>query len=115
MCGGCYATRTTTHKIVRAGYYWPSIFSNVHNFVRCCEPCQLFNGKQKLASFPLHPVVVEDPFQKWGLYFIGKFKDNSSNGYSWILTATDYFTKWVEAIPTKAATEKVVMDILEDK
>ena len=47
--------------------------------------------------------------------FIGKFKDNSSNGYSWILRATDYFTKWVEAIPTKAATEKVVMDFLEDK
>ena len=47
--------------------------------------------------------------------FIGKFKDNSSNGYSWILIATDYFTKWVESIPTKAATEKVVMDFLEDK
>ena len=28
---------------------------------------------------------------------------------------TDYFTKWVEAIPTKAATEKIVMDFLEDK
>ena len=43
------------------------------------------------------------------------FKDNSSHGYTWILTASDYFTKWVEAIPTKAATEKVVMDFLEDK
>jgi transposase InsO family protein len=31
------------------------------------------------------------------------------------LTATDYFTKWVEAIPTKWATDKVVMDFLEDK
>jgi transposase InsO family protein len=28
---------------------------------------------------------------------------------------TDYFTKWVEAIPTKSATDKVVMDFLEDK
>ena len=64
---------------------------------------------------PLQPVVVEAPFQQWGLELIGKFKDNSSNGYSWILTATNYFTKWVEAIPTKATTEKVVMDFLEDK
>ena len=27
----------------------------------------------------------------------------------------DYFTKWVDALPTKVATEKVVMDFLEDK
>ena len=31
------------------------------------------------------------------------------------MTATYYFTKWVEAIPTKAATEKVLIDFLEDK
>ena len=28
--------------------------------------------------------------------------------------ATDYFNKWVEAIPTKRATDKVVMDFLEN-
>ena len=39
LCGGHYAARTTTHKILRASYYWPSIFSDVHKFVRCCEPC----------------------------------------------------------------------------
>jgi transposase InsO family protein len=87
----------------------------VHQLVRKCEPCHLFTGKQKLAALPLQPVVVEAPFQQWGLDFIGKFNNNSSNGYSWVLTATDYFTKWVEAIPTKSATEKVVMDFLEDR
>jgi hypothetical protein len=29
--------------------------------------------------------------------------------------ATDYFTKWVEAIPTKSTIDKVVMDFLEDR
>ena len=68
-----------------------------------------------MKALPLNPIVVQAPFQQWGLDFIGKFKDNSSNGYSWILTATDYFTKWVEAIPTKKATDAIVMDFLEDK
>jgi hypothetical protein len=63
----------------------------------------LFTGKQKLAALPLQPVVVEAPFQQWGL------------DYTWIIRATDYFTKWVEAIPTKSATDKVVMDFLEDR
>ena len=40
FCGGHFAARTTTHKILRAGYYWPTIFSDVHQFVRKCEPCQ---------------------------------------------------------------------------
>jgi transposase InsO family protein len=75
----------------------------------------LFTGKQKLTALPLQPVVVEAPFQQWGLDFIGQFKDNSSNVYTWIITATDYFTKWVEAIPTKSTTDKVVMDFLEDR
>jgi mannose-6-phosphate isomerase class I len=58
---------------------------------------------------------VEAPFQQWGLDFIGEFKENSSNGYRWVLTATDYFTRWVEAIPTKRATEEVVMNFLEER
>jgi hypothetical protein len=60
-------------------------------------------------------VVVEAPFQQWGLDFIGEFEDNSSNGYRWILTTTDYFTRWVESIPTKKATEEVVMNFLEER
>jgi hypothetical protein len=62
FCGGHFAAKTTTHKILRAGYYWPTIFSDIHHFVRKCEPCQLFTGKKKLAALPLQPVVVEAPF-----------------------------------------------------
>jgi hypothetical protein len=46
---------------------------------------------------------------------MGEFKDNSSNEYRWVLTAIDYFTRWVEAIPTKKATKEVVMKFLEEK
>jgi transposase InsO family protein len=102
-------------KSLEAGYYWPTIFLDVHKMVRGCQQFQLFTRKQKLAALPLQPVVVESPFQQWGIDFIGQFKDNSSNGYTWIITVIDYFTKWVEAIPTKSATDKVVMDFLEDK
>ena len=40
--GGHYATDTTTHKILRAGYYCPSLFANVHKLGRSCQQCQLF-------------------------------------------------------------------------
>lgn len=54
-------------------------------------------------------------FSTMDLDFIGEFKDFSNSGHKWILTATDYFTIWVESIPTKKSTEKVVMDFIEKK
>ena len=82
FCGGHFAAKTTTHKILRAGYYWPTLFTDVHESVRNCQKCQLFTGKHKLVLLSLKPIVVQTPFQQWGLDFIGKFMDNSSNGYT---------------------------------
>ena len=48
----------------------------------------------------------------WGIDFIGEISEKSSGGHSWILVATDYFTKWVEAIATQQSTSKVVIKFL---
>jgi hypothetical protein len=45
VCGGHHACRETTYKIIRDGYYWPKIFSDVNTKVRACNPSQLFVGK----------------------------------------------------------------------
>jgi hypothetical protein len=63
----------------------------------------------------LKPILIEASFQQWGLDFIGEFKDNSSNGNPCIFIATDYFTKWVEANPTKKETEEVFINFLSDR
>jgi hypothetical protein len=67
FCGGHFAAKTTTHKILRAGYYWPTIFSDVHQFVRKCEPCQLFTGKQKLAALALTTSRSRGTFSAMGI------------------------------------------------
>ena len=59
-------------------------------------------------------MFIEEPFRKWGLDFIGEINPPSSGQFKWILTATDYFTKWVEAIPTRKANDLVVMKFLEE-
>ena len=43
--------------------------------------------------------LVIEPFDVWGFDYMGPFP--SSNGYTPILVAVDYVTKWVEAIPLK--------------
>ena len=53
FCGGHCATDTTTHKILRVGYGWPSLFVDVQKFVMSCPQCHLFMGKQRLETLPL--------------------------------------------------------------
>jgi transposase InsO family protein len=63
---------------------------------------------------PLKPVMVTGPFQQWGLDFIGEIHPPSSSQHRWILVATDYFTKWIEAIPTRNANHTVIINFLYD-
>jgi hypothetical protein len=113
LCGGHHFWKTTTHKILRAGYYWPTLFPDVCREIRACIKCQKFSGKQQLKSLPLKPVVVSAPFQQWGLDFIGEIHPPSSGQHRWILTATDYFTKWIEVVPTRSTSHKVIINFLE--
>ena len=49
-------------------------------------------------------MIIEEPFQQWGLDFIGPINPKSSVGHTHILTTIEYFNKWVEAILVKATT-----------
>ena len=31
-CGGHFVARTTAHKILRAVYYWPTVFVDTHRY-----------------------------------------------------------------------------------
>jgi hypothetical protein len=62
-CGGHHFWKATAHKILRDGYHWPTLFTDVCKKVRACIKCQKFAGKQQLKSLPLNPVVVSGPFQ----------------------------------------------------
>ena len=113
-CGGHHSWKVTTNKILRAGFYWPTFFSDVYKKTNKCHQCQIFEGRRKVVSLPLNPISVEALFQKWGLDFISEINPNSSGKHKWILTAIDYFTKWIEATPTRRATEEVIMDFIEN-
>jgi hypothetical protein len=114
LCGGNHFWKTTTHKILKVGYYWPTLFVDVYREVRAYIKCQRFSGKQQLKSLPLKPIVASTPFQQWGLEFIGEIHPPSSGQHRWIMTATDYFTKWIEANPTRSSSHKVIIRFLED-
>ena len=62
-CGGHLYWKSIANKILKAGYYWPTLFSDVYAKIRACIPCHKFEGKQKLLPLPLIPISAETPFQ----------------------------------------------------
>ena len=102
---------------MRGGFYWPTMFSNVYKETTTSRQCQIFDGKRKLVPLPLNPILVEAPFQQWGLDFIGEINPNSSSQHTWILAAKNYFTKWIESIPTNGlnSIKEIVEQIIHPR
>eukprot|EP00253_Pinus_taeda_P019733 PITA_19733 len=111
--GGHFGSDTTAHKVIHAGYYWPTLFKDAHEYVRKCRNFQTSSGRQKKSAFPLQPVNIKQPFEQWGLDIIGEIIPNSSKQHKYILTATDYFTKWVEAIPLKTTNSEAIIEFID--
>ncbi|GAA0168364.1 hypothetical protein LIER_23096 [Lithospermum erythrorhizon] len=83
ICGAHQSGAKLHFQIKRIGYYWPTIYHA--NFIH--QPPE-----------PLHPTSAGCPFYACGLDMVGPmlwFKE----GYTYILAATDYFSKCTEAKP----------------
>jgi hypothetical protein len=110
-CGGHFADKRTTHKILRMGYYWPSLFKDAKKYVRACDSYQRVGQPNHRVEIPLNPQIVLEPFERWALDFIGPINP-PSNQKVYIVVCTDYMNKWVEAKALQRAIEEAVIDFL---
>ncbi|KAI5338076.1 hypothetical protein L3X38_017347 [Prunus dulcis] len=90
-----------SNQLKRLGYYWPTMVRDSIKFATTCKDCQLHGDFIHQPPQQLHPTTLSWPFEAWGLDVIGMIKPKSSRQHQYILAATDYFSKWAEAIPLK--------------
>eukprot|EP00253_Pinus_taeda_P020271 PITA_20271 len=110
-CGGHFVDKRTAHKVLRMGYYWPSIFKDAKKYVRAYDSCQRMGQPNHRDEMPLNPQVILEPFERWALDFIGPINP-PSNQRVYILVCTYYMTKWVEAKALIKANEESVLTFL---
>ena len=83
--------------------------------MRKCDVCHRSGGILAKEAGPLQLVIILEPFEQWGIDIIGEINLNSSLQHRYILTATNYFTRWVEAVPLRKVNEDVVINFLQEK
>ena len=95
---------------MQSGFYWPTLLKDARKYISSCDEFQTGNiGKRQ--EMPMNYSLAVEPFDVWGFDYMGPFP--SSNGYTHILVAVDYVTKWVEAIPTCSADHNTSIKMLK--
>ena len=44
ICGNHLGARSLVHKLIRVGYYWPTMQKDRQAYVKACDKCQRFNN-----------------------------------------------------------------------
>ncbi|XP_016199221.1 protein NYNRIN-like [Arachis ipaensis] len=107
ICGAHQAGKKMRWVLYCNHVYWPSMIKDCIDYAKACLECQKHGSIQQIPASELHSIIKPWPFKGWALNLIGLIHPPSSKQHKFILVAIDYFTKWVEAIPSIEANGQV--------
>jgi hypothetical protein len=114
ICGAHQSAYRMKWVIRQAGCFWPTMLEDCFEYYKGCQDCQKFGNIQRVPASALNPIIKPWPFRGWGIDLIGQINPPSSKGHKFVLLATDYFTKWVEAIPLKKVTSENMVEFVKE-
>ncbi|XP_057545948.1 uncharacterized protein LOC130824941 [Amaranthus tricolor] len=110
-CGIHQGVRTVIGKVLKSGYYWPSLREDAETLVKRCPKCQYHSKIERKPSNYLSAMQAVLPFDKWGIDLLGPFP-RAKGQRKFIIVAIDYFTKYVEAEPLSSVTDNQVCQFI---
>ncbi|XP_057746519.1 uncharacterized protein LOC130965775 [Arachis stenosperma] len=102
-CGHHIGGKTLAQKIIRAGYFWPTIIRDSIQLTKSCDKCQRHANMHQAAPHQLSIISAEQPFGSWGIDLVGPFP-TAPGQLRYLIVAIDYYTKWIEAEPLASIT-----------
>ena len=109
ICGAHQSGVKMRWLIHRYGYFWPSILKDCIEYAQGCESCQRHGPIPRIPAAELSSIINPWPFRGWAVDLIEKVRPTSKKKNGFVIVATDYFTKWVEAKAYKNVTEHEVI------
>ena len=97
-----------TRQTISDKFYWPTMREDSSRWARECQQCQL----AKINRHTTPPIgeftVPERRFSHLNLDLVGPLP--LSNGFKYLLTAVDRFTRWPIAVPLRDISSESVID-----
>jgi len=114
ICGYHSSVRTMATRVLRAGYFWPTIEADFQNYVKKCKPCHKHGNLIHQKQEQLHSILAPWRFTKWGMDILGPFSPGKGQ-VKFLIVTVDYFTKWIEVkLLTTITAQQVQQFVWED-
>jgi hypothetical protein len=85
-------------KVLKQGFYWPSVVDDTSKIMATCEACQKFSPQSRTPPQPSRLITPSWPLQRWGIDIVGPLPTTQGN-FQYAVVAVEYFTKWIEVKP----------------
>jgi len=103
--------RTLSPTEDEEAHHWPNWSADVAAKLKKCENCMLYHRAKPPRQTPLHPFTAGEPLEVVATDITGKHP-KTLRGNKYIVTITDIFSKWSEAILVRNHTASVVAKVL---
>ena len=100
--------KKTLDRVV-SEFFWPGLCRDVARFCKSCDICQRTIRKGRVTKVPLGKLpLIDTPFKRVSVQLVGPIEPCSDKKSRYILTMTDYATRYPEAVALPSIeTERV--------
>ena len=112
VTGGHFSGKRTYGALV-SKWWWEGMYVDAVRYVENCPECTIVMGTGRHHNPPLHPILVDCPFQILGIDLMELPKTHRGNKY--VVVIQDYLTKWPLVYPLADQKAQAIAKILVEE